>query len=100
MLTLVLGFLTAIAPLITSAGLSLINLFVSNAADRAAAQKNFLSAIQSHLNDALQSVVTRNSVAQQTADLQDDMNAADQAADALAKKETVTPSTPPPPPKI
>lgn len=79
MLTGILGLLTAIAPLITSAGLYLIQLFVSNAADREAAQKNFLSAIQDHLNDALQSVETRKSAAQQAADLKAELDAADAA---------------------
>jgi hypothetical protein len=59
MLGLVLGFLTSIAPLITSAGLSLINLFVSNQADKEKAMKDFLTAIQNHSNDAMASVNSR-----------------------------------------
>lgn len=69
MVSLILGFLTAIAPLITSSGLGIINWFVSDNAAKQAAMTNFLQAIQAHLNDAQLSVNTRFSAQQQVSDL-------------------------------
>lgn len=85
MLSLILGFLTAVAPLITSAGLGLINWFTADETAKTNAMQNFLNAIQAHLNDALTSVNTRISAAQQVTDLQNQDAAPPPATTTLPK---------------
>lgn len=60
-----ISLLIALAPLIVSVGLQLIDWFVGDAQAKAQAKTDFLNAIQSHINDAAKSVVLRQDAQQE-----------------------------------
>ncbi len=69
MIGAILSFLISLSPLIVQAGLYLISKFIKDKAEKEQASNVFLSAIQSHLDDALKSVAARYGDQKQDEDL-------------------------------
>lgn len=67
-------------------GLYILNLFVSNANQKAANEKQFLDAVQAHMNDGLQSVAERQNAWAQRQELLAKAKAADSSAKDLQAK--------------
>lgn len=80
--------LPTFAPVLVQIGLYLLNLFVSNASQKAANEKAFLDAIAQHLNDGVLSAGERMNAWTQRQDLIAKAKALDEAAAAAAKTKT------------
>jgi hypothetical protein len=78
--TALIGALPTFAPVLVSVAMYLINLFVTNAQQKAANEQAFLDAVSTHINDGLASVAERQNAWAQRQELIAKAKAADEAA--------------------
>lgn len=69
MATGVISLLIGLMPIISKLGLWVIDWFIKGQTEKEKAMRDFLAAIQSHLDDALKSVDTRKSAQSQNLEL-------------------------------